>query len=543
MPETVTTHRIKAPPLIGAILGLFLSTGCGGSSGTVGSTQSASTDLERVEVMPRSVAISVADEGQQFFAVAMDGSGNEIGGQTFSWSLESAEGDHGSIISGLYHPSALLPDSNVVVVKATSTTDPMKSGFATINLLTGRDLRFDSNLPVLPSGGTVNRPFAVGDRNIAVFDRNVYVVWADNKTGDDDIYLAVGSDRGRFFDNPVRVNDVAPGEQRFPEVTVDLRGDIYIVWEDSRDGNGGSNFDLYFTKGTKLPDGSFSFANSIRVNDDGDQVNEDAGSEHSNPTIAVDPAGNVDIAWEDPRERPPDTDIYFAKGIPDPDGKIIFSKNQRVNRNLAGVSDHGDPSIAVDALGGIYVTWVAFNIHSHIYMAKGVQSNGSILFQDEVRVSDDKSRNALFPSLAVDHENHIYVSWEDFKDLNQDTDIYLAKSTDGGQSFGPNINVSDAPGDQFFPSLSIDIGGHVYIAWEDHRNADADPDIFLAKSADGGNTFSLPTRVNDDTGTAAPYSPSLALDSAGRAFVTWYDARNPCVNSPCPYALFFSMGQ
>ena len=407
--------------------------------------------------------------------------------------------------------------------------------------LASSNLTFGANIQISPLGSSVDRSVAVGDHSIAILDGSVYIVWADNKTGDYDIYLAVGSDRGRIFDPPLIVNDVTPREQRSPEVAVDLKGNLYIVWEDNRDGDAASDFDLYFTKGTKQPDGGIRFSKDILVNDDADQSN--APRDHSNPALAVDADGNVYIAWEDPRNLGPETDIFFAKGTPGSDGMITFSKSQRVNQNLAGISDYGDPSIAVDARGGICVGWVVFNAHSQIYMAKGIEHNGEISFQEEVKVSDDESRIPLFPSVAVDGQNNIYVVWEDLRGAKQDADIYLAKSMDGGQSFDPNINVSDAPGDQFSPSLSVDSGGRVTIAWEDHRNGDADPDIYLARSTNSGDRFGVPSRVDDDTGTAAQSSPSLALDLMGHAFLIWFDERNACVNSSCPNALYFTVGQ
>jgi len=407
--------------------------------------------------------------------------------------------------------------------------------------LTGSNLTFGTNIQISPLGNSVDRLVSLGDRSIAVLDKDMYIVWADDKTGGYDIYLSMGSDRGRIFDPPFVVNDVTAGEQRSPEVAVDTQGNIYVVWEDSRGGDGGSDFDLYFTKGTRQPSGGFSFSKNILVNDDADQVN--TTRDHTNPSIAVDANGNTYIAWEDPRNLTPETDIFFAKGTSGSDGTITFSKNQRVNHNLAGISDYGDPSIAVDAQGGIYVAWAAFNTHSHIYMAKGIERNGEISFQDEVEISDEESQIPLFPSVAVDRQNNIYVAWEDFRKAKQDADIYLAKSMDGGQSFGPNANVSDAPGDQFSPSLSVAREGHVYIAWEDHRNGDVDPDIYLARSTNSGDSFGVPSRVNDDTATVVQYSPSLALDPTGRAFLVWFDERNTCINSTCPYALYFAVGE
>src|SRR3990172_10652682 len=123
--------------------------------------------------------------------------------------------------------------------------------------LTGSNLTIGTNIQISPLGNSVDRLVSLGDRSIAVMDKDVYIVWADDKTGGYDIYMAMGSDRGRIFDPPFVVNDVTAGEQRSPEVAVDTQGNIYVVWEDSRGGDGGSDFDLYFTKGTRQPSGGF----------------------------------------------------------------------------------------------------------------------------------------------------------------------------------------------------------------------------------------------------------------------------------------------
>ena len=40
--------------------------------------------------------------------------------------------------------------------------------------------------------------------------------------------------------------------------------------------------------------------------------------------------------------------------------------------------------------------------------------------------------------------------------------------------------------------------GTIYVNWIDERNGENDPDVFLISSHDGGNTWSAPLRVNDD---------------------------------------------
>jgi hypothetical protein len=523
-----------------AILAVGFFAGCGSSGGSGGSGGSSSPPvLASIEVKPNSTTLTIGNSGKQFSAEPKDTAGNTIDGEEIFWEIANNDGLKGSVnATGWYKPPSILPDSsNLVLVKAFSREDPNKSGFASVNLLTGPNLTFGTNVRASLLSNGVDRTESITDRSIAVFDKNVYVVWADaDQTGNHDIYFAMSSNRGQTFSIPQRVNNVTEGHQLSPKIAVDIHGNIYVVWYDSRPDDGGPDFDIYFVEGT-LTNGSVSFSGNIPVNDDINSIGD-----HFSPSVAVDTNGNVYVVWEDLRESATAADIYFSKGTPGAGGTITFSPNQPVN-DSGGTNDHGNPSIAVDAQGDVYVAWVDFDnstlplITSHIYFDRGsADAIGNISFKTDVKVSDEQRILPLFPSLAIDRQN-IYVAWEDFRNPSQDADIYIAKSENSGASFSPNVNVSNAAGNQYSPSLSIDLGSNLYLAWEDYRNGDADPDIYFVKSIDGGTSFGTHVRVNHDTGGAAQYSPSLALDSAGRTFLLWFDERD---TSP---SLYFAMGQ
>ena len=40
--------------------------------------------------------------------------------------------------------------------------------------------------------------------------------------------------------------------------------------------------------------------------------------------------------------------------------------------------------------------------------------------------------------------------------------------------------------------------GTIYVNWSDQRNGSNDTDVWLSKSTDGGDTWTSPVRVNDD---------------------------------------------
>jgi hypothetical protein len=95
-----------------------------------------------------------------------------------------------------------------------------------------------------------------------------------------------------------------------------------------------------------------------------------------------------------------------------------------------------------------------------------------------------------------DHHGTIYVNWSDQRNGENDTDIWLSKSTDKGDSWAAPIRVNDdkvlmVGRHQCYNWMAVDpITGHIYIVFYDRRNhADLKTDVYLATSTDGGVTF------------------------------------------------------
>jgi len=89
----------------------------------------------------------------------------------------------------------------------------------------------------------------------------------------------------------------------------------------------------------------------------------------------------------------------------------------------------------------------------------------------------------------------IYVNWTDQRNGENDTDVWLIKSTDGGLTWSAPIRVNnDIEGRQQFLSwMDIDVkNGNIYCVFYDRRNYKSDSDetdVYLAKSIDGGESF------------------------------------------------------
>src|SRR3989475_9603346 len=84
--------------------------------------------------------------------------------------------------------------------------------------------------------------------------------WSGSTTGDD-IDFTMSSDGGRSWSTPIRVNDDAgAAAQAEPSLALDPSNNIYIVWTDMRSGNN----DVYFAKSVN---GGLTFGANLRVND------------------------------------------------------------------------------------------------------------------------------------------------------------------------------------------------------------------------------------------------------------------------------------
>ena len=107
------------------------------------------------------------------------------------------------------------------------------------------------------------------------------------------------------------------------------------------------------------------------------------------------------------------------------------------------------------------------------------------------------------------HHGTIYINWADQRNGEDDTDIWLTKSTDAGETWSEPKRVNDdAPGkQQFFTWMDIDqTSGYIYFVFYDRRNYDDKlTDVYMAVSKDGGETF-VNFKVSE-----TPFSPISSI--------------------------------
>ena len=197
--------------------------------------------------------------------------------------------------------------------------------------------------------------------------------------------------------------------------------------------------------------------------------------------------------------------IFFSRSV---DAGNSWSSPLRINHTAGDCIDE-DNTVegavpAVGPNGEIYVCWAGPN---GIVFNKSVDYGASWMPKETV-VADmpggwDYSVPGIFranglPITACDVSNGpnrgtIYVNWTDQRNGASDTDVWLAKSEDGGVSWSAPIKVNDDESQrhQFFTWMAIDqIKGYLYFVFYDRRNHEGDAtDVYMALSTDGGQTF------------------------------------------------------
>src|SRR5437016_1582321 len=354
-----------------------------------------------------------------------------------------------------------------------------------------------------------NPSIAVGSDGVAYL---AFAGWAGPTTGTDVFFTK--SSNGRTWMPPVRVNnDATAFAQTNPSLALDSGNNISIAWVDGRS----MNQDIWFSRSTN---GGQSFSANVLVN----LVTTNAQTE---VRIAVDPVDSMLIhaVWTDTRAAG-NADIYYANST---DGGLSFNPSSRVN-NDAGGADQGAPAIAVAPNRDVQVVWrdarSAATKGTDIYAARSTNRGATWIYPATPWVNDDSGNVAQQePTIAIDRAGTIYVAWTDFRS-GPNPDIYAARSTSGGVSFGASVKVNDDVGPvwQFQPSLTAN-GGKIVVAWTDLRTGGStNLDIYASTSLDG-LTWSANVKVNDDSSAASHLQPSGSIDSPGHLFAACSDSR------------------
>ncbi|MEW5980183.1 MAG: sialidase family protein [Acidobacteriota bacterium] len=188
----------------------------------------------------------------------------------------------------------------------------------------------------------------------------------------------------------------------------------------------------------------------------------------------------------------------------------------------------GDPILAVGPDGTFYYANLAFNGQGTSTIGFTRSLDGGATWSALVDATASVSSGFDFQDkdwMAVDnttssYRGTIYIVWTRFSD---DTSINLVRSSDGGRTWSSSVRVAGAASEEHVvqgANIGIGPNGEVYVAYFDSSL----PGVAMAKSVDGGNSFSSPVIVYraDELqlfevlsgGFDNPLFPSVAVDTS-----------------------------
>ena len=315
------------------------------------------------------------------------------------------------------------------------------------------------------------------------------------------IFFTMSRDGGAKWDNfPLTRNlSKSPGEAFGPSAAIVKTGKtrVYVTYHDNQDGPT-QVFFIPSKKGTKFKRGR--------------NITTHSGGAFS-PKIAVDSTEGINIVWGDipaAQKR-----AVFVRST---DLGATFSEPLDVSRSSG---EAFDPKIAIGSDDAINVAWEDTAPGVSVIMFARSTDLGDT-FSTPLRVSKGEGRATEANVFTINGSN-IFVTWVD--ESGGDAQAFFSRSTDSGATFSEPINVSQKPGAEIHKPVITAAGNTVYLAFQNDKRGDKQ--VFLAKSTDAGQSFSTPVQVsrsNNDVSGGRAHSPAMVIDGKGVLHIVWIDS-------------------
>lgn len=257
--------------------------------------------------------------------------------------------------------------------------------------------------------------------------------------------------------------------------------------------------------------GAQTFSLAVIVNEDHREGNQ------SEPSIAVDPSGNISVVWVDLGEA-----IYYSRSL---DGGTNFLESVPVNDSVGTGVKRLSPSVAVNETGAIFVVWSDDREGvSRVYFSMSAD-NGMTFSANIPIVSPYSAISQHSPDIAIANST-IIVVWAEATGTG-DSKVFLARSLDWGLTFEEPVRIGDLgenPSVQASPRVAAR-NDSVFIVWHDSRNEDL-LDIYGNYSNDSGANFGKNVKVSDGKAGTRQAMPDAGILPDGRPCAVWHDDRD-----------------
>lgn len=452
-----------------------------------------------------------------------------------------------AILSKFYSlPNTILFDNNAFMVFCYKNDKMYYQSFNSANIA----ISPLNNIADTLYGNQINLK-AARDKN-----GNYAAVWEDTRLSNENIYLQLWDSTNTKIGNNIRV-DIDSDSTRhnfLPNLTYSENGDFIVIWlsydfnsdniylqyqQFNRNGNFINNnqniFSIYdinhsspslainklgqcmivYTAGLYDIYAQCFDINGIIIFPEV-KINSIPG-DNFNPKITLLNQTNFLVGWENMGFQ--QGDIYCQQVTSS--GNLIGT-NIKVNGD-SGSWEHSELSISKNMNDGCILTWYDDrNSENNIYSQK-IDSTQNFIGTNQ-KVNDDVGANSQQnPTIAMNENGEIVFAWQDGRNRQTATDIYIQKVNENGQTIGNNFKANDDSSmsfSQIFPEISIDSVGNFACVWQDKRNYDNN--IYGQWYNQQCNMLGNNVLISDNTTWTTNYYPRIEMNLLGQSVITWF---------------------
>ncbi len=244
------------------------------------------------------------------------------------------------------------------------------------------------------------------------------------------------------------------------------------------------------------------------------------------PSVRIDDEGRISLAWmeEDKEIRR----VLYARA--EKSGGPIGAPVTVNQPTEAPYSRQEAPALAVVG-DDVFLTWALTHpkltpdkpFSNELRLSRS--TDGGKTFLPSVLVNDDEQViGHSFDSIHVASDGVVHVAWIDGREGKKESGTFVTRSTDHGRTVAKNLKVDENTCVCCRTSLTTGPDGTLYVAWRKILPGDLRETV-VARSTDGGQTFSTPVIVGHDQWVfpGCPHRPaSIGTDRLGRLYVVWY---------------------
>jgi hypothetical protein len=257
-------------------------------------------------------------------------------------------------------------------------------------------------------------------------------------------YDAAGIAKGAEF----RVNTYTPNNQVYPAVAMDSVGDFVVAWRSPQDGSGYGVYAQRYSA-TGAPQGTEFRVNSTTL------------GEQYRPAVAMDAAGNFVVTWWSLGDGSDDgvyAQRYNTAGVAEGGEFRVNTYTTRFQTN---------PTVAMDLAGDFVVAWQSYRQDGEGYGVYAQRYNAAGLAQgSEFRVNNYTTNAQFAPTIAMDSTGDFLVAWTSYGQDGSGYGTYAQRFNAAGVAQDPEFKVNTyTTGKQETPAAAMDSNGEFVVAW------------------------------------------------------------------------------